>query len=37
MVSIYTCFKQVLGLNYFLMAVLEGFSHMVCLDDVAMF
>ena len=27
--------EQVLGLNYFLMPVLESFRHMVCFDDVA--
>jgi len=36
MSSIYTFCKQVLGLNYFLMPVLQSFRHMVCFYDVAM-
>jgi len=32
--DVYT--EQVLGLDYFLMPVLQSFSHMVCFDDAAM-
>jgi hypothetical protein len=31
----YAYTEQVSGLNYFLVPVLQSFSHMVCFDDIA--